>query len=165
MKLLYYLTMKNIFFSLLLVVSFLHADDQREHRQLPYPTAMEYLATIKNDAIVLGSGKTEVHVFVDPLCPYSRKFISMVSRNGKMLAKYRYYIYLYGIPRLHSEDVTAAIYRAANPAETLLRVMVDQDISKAEGNKATRRTVSEISAVAEKLDVYKRPYLIVAEPK
>ena len=118
---------------------------------------------IRGEAIVLGGGKTDVYVFVDPLCPHSRKFMTMVSRSEKMLAKYKYYIFLYSIPRLKSETAVAAIYASEKPADELLKVMVGGQTppSRMAGGQAGR-TVADIAAVARELDVYKRPYLIVA---
>jgi len=156
----YNLTMKRLFLSLLLIVTLSNADTSHTH--LPYETTIALLKSIQGEAIVLGTGKTDVYVFVDPLCPHSRKFITMVSRNEAMLSKYRYYIYLYSIPRLKSEDVVLAIYASKSPADTLLQVMVKRETIETCPDRAGERIVSDIAGVAEKLDVYKRPYLIVA---
>jgi hypothetical protein len=140
----------------------LNADGSKKHVRLPYDETMALLQSIKGEAIVLGKGKTEVYVFVDPLCPHSRKFMTMVSRNEKMLTKYKYYIYLYSIPRLKSEATVAAIYASGKPADVLLRVMVGKEGLKTEMPAAVCKPAADIAAVAKVLDVYKRPYLIVA---
>jgi hypothetical protein len=163
MKTVYNLTMKRFILSLFMIMALLHAEGPQKHIRLPYDKAMALLESIKSDAIVLGEGKTEVYVFVDPLCPHSRKFMTMVSGNASMLSKYRYYIYLYSIPRLKSEAVVSAIYASKKPAETLLRVMVGKETIPTDPSAPAAKAVSEIAAVAEKIDVYKRPYLIVAK--
>ena len=159
----YNLTMKRVFFSLLLTATLLTADGGREHAALPYAESVALLQGIRSDAIVLGEGKTEVYVFVDPLCPHSRKFMTMVSGNAKMLTKYKYYIFLYSIPRLRSEGVVSAIYTSEKPLDLLLKIMVDKQTPQT-GTFDGRvgKTVADIAAVARALDVYKRPYIIVA---
>jgi len=116
----------------------------------------------EKDAIVLGSGKQVVYAFVDPLCPHSRKFITMVSRSDRMLSKYRYYIFLNSIPRLKSETTVSAIYMSPVPREALLHVMVDKEAVAPVPAASAEKTVSEIAAVDRKMDVYKRPYLFMA---
>ena len=37
------------------------------------------LEIIKEDAIVLGSGEKEVHVFIDPLCKMSQRYLSLLT--------------------------------------------------------------------------------------
>jgi len=162
MELVYNLTMKKIIFSLLLMATLLTAEETQAHRHLSYDKTMALLHSIKGEAIVLGTGKTEVYVFVDPLCPHSRKFMTMVSRNGKMLTKYKYYIFLYSIPRLKSEAVVAAIYASEKPDDLLLKIMVDKQTLQTRTGGPACKTVADIAFVAGALDVYKRPYIIVA---
>lgn len=165
MEMVYNPGMKRALFLLLALTFCLYAGASRQHSQLPYATAMPLLKNIEQDAIVLGSGKQIVYVFVDPLCPHSRKFITMVSRSERMLTKYRYYIFLYSIPRLKSETTVSAIYRSPVPREALLRVMVDNDAIEPVPAVMTTETVSEIAAVAQKIGVYKRPYLLMVVPQ
>jgi hypothetical protein len=157
--------MKRLFFLMVLIPLLLNADGLQAHKRLSYERTMPLLESIKKDAIVLGEGKTEVFVFVDPLCPYSRKFMTMVTRNEKMLKKYRYYVFLYSIPRLHSEAMVSTIYASKKPGELLVRVMVDKAHVDAGMVEASRQKVEDIAAVAREIDVYKRPYLIVAKQK
>ena len=154
--------MKSIIFSLLLTATLLAAENTREHVHLPYDKTMALLQSIKGEAIVLGTGKTDVYVFVDPLCPHSRKFMTMVSHNEKMLTKYKYYIFLYTIPRLKSQDVVAAIYASDKPADALVKIMVRKQTLQTCAPGPAGQTVSDIATVAATLDVYKRPYIIVA---
>jgi hypothetical protein len=157
--------MKRLLFLLVLIPMLLHADEAKTHKRLPYERTIPLLESIKKDAIVLGEGKTEVYVFVDPLCPYSRKFMTMVTRNEKMMKKYRYYVFLYSIPRLHSKAMVSTIYASEKPAELLLKVMVDKVEVDADMVESSRQKISDIAAVAREIDVYKRPYLIVAKQK
>lgn len=133
----------------------------KEHKHLPYDLSVSLLQSLDSDAIILGSGEKIVYVFIDPLCPHSRKFIKMVSKNPIMLSKYRYHLFLYGIPRLKSTDVISAIYLSKNPIETLLKIMVEQKIFKAKGTTISTKKINQISKVAKEIDVYKRPYLFI----
>jgi hypothetical protein len=155
--------MKKIILNIFLLSTLLFAGEQQEHKHLPYDISARLLKSIQNDAIILGKGEKQVYVFVDPLCPHSRKFITMVSKNPKMLSKYRYYVYLYSIPRLKSTDVVSAVYLSSKPVETLLRIMVEHKVSSTRGNDATLARVSRIAEVAQTMDVYKRPYLFISK--
>jgi len=149
---------KTIFLTLFLITTVLAA---KEHRNLPYDVSASLLQSIDNDAIILGTGNKVVYVFIDPLCPHSRKFVSMVSKTPRMLSKYQYRFLLYSIPRLKSTDVVSAIYSAENSIEILLRIMIDKKVSSSYGNEKTRAMVDRISKVAETLNVYKRPYIFI----
>ena len=149
---------KTIFLTLFLITAVLSA---KEHRNLPYDVSASLLQSIDNDAIILGTGNKVVYVFIDPLCPHSRKFVSMVSKTPRMLSKYQYRFLLYSIPRLKSTDVVSAIYSAENSIEILLRIMIDKKVSSSYGNEKTRAMVDRISKVAETLNVYKRPYIFI----
>lgn len=153
--------MKPLFIVLILIVTFMHAGEAKAHLHLPYGVTMGLIDTIRGNAIVIGEGEQEVHVFLDPLCPHSRKFITMVSGSPKMLAKYRYHIYLYSIPRLHSEKTVAAIYASEVPGETLLEVMVDGGRVDPASTAAGEKAIAAIAEIAHSIDVYKRPYIIV----
>jgi len=81
---------------------------------------------------------------------------------------YSYYFYLYTLPRMHSEAMVATIYDNDNPVELMLDVMVrHKEVQvKKTAAKPVFQKIKEIAAVAEKLDVYKRPYIImVKKPK
>lgn len=139
----------------------LFANEHKEHKHLPYNLSLSLFQTIHDDAVILGHGKKLIYVFVDPLCPHSRKFITMVSKDPKMLSKYQYRIFLYSIPRMKSTEVVSAVYISENPIETLLEIMVDEDIYYHDGNKMTKAKVDRIDAVAKEMDVYKRPYIFI----
>ncbi len=139
----------------------LFANKQKEHKNLPYDVSVPLLQSIDNDALILGSGKKLLYVFIDPLCEYSRKFITMVSKNPKMLSKYQYHLFLYSIPRMKSTEVVSAVYMSANPMETLLQIMVEEKVRYEKVNEMTKARVDRIAIVAEEIDVYKRPYIFI----
>jgi len=148
---------------LYLIVTVLCANEPKEHKHLPYDVSVSLLQSINGDAILLGSGEKVLYVFIDPLCPHSRKFISLVYKNPKMLSKYQYHFFLYSIPRLKSTDVISAIYMSEDPLETLLNVMIDKKIFYDKGNEITKSKVNRIRAVAQEIDVYKRPYIFIVK--
>ncbi|MBT8348126.1 MAG: hypothetical protein HKP62_01600, partial [Sulfurovum sp.] len=123
--------------------------------------SVSLLQNIHNDAITLGSGKKLVYVFIDPLCPHSRKFITMISKNPKMLSKYQYRLFLYSIPRMKSTDVVSAIYISENSIKKLLEIMVEEKVHYAKGDTITKAKVNRIATVAQEMDVYKRPYIFI----
>ena len=143
--------------------SLLFANEKKEHKHLPYEITASLLQTIHNDAIVLGSGEKHVYVFIDPLCPHSRKFMRMVSTNPKMLSKYQYHLFLYTIPRLKSTEVISAVYVSEDPIEALLSIMVEEKVQYAKGNKSTQTKVDKITLVAKEIDVYKRPFIFIVK--
>ena len=143
-----------IFFSLT-------ANEPKNEPSIGYKDSLATLESIKHDTIIYGWGERNVYVFLDPLCPHSRKFLSLIATNKLMLSKYRYSIYLYGIARLKSTKSIAAIYESQAPQQTLLEVMLeDAKISELSSGKADQ-IISEIEEVAKKLHVNKRPFLIV----
>lgn len=152
---------KAIILSLCLMSTVLLSNEQKEHKHLTYSLSLSLLETIHNDAIILGNGKKRIYVFVDPLCPHSRKFIKMVSDNPKMVSKYQYHIFLYSIPRLKSTDIVSAIYMSPTPIKTLLQIMVDNKVHDNKGNDMSKARVNRIDSVAKKMDVYKRPYIFI----
>ena len=152
---------KVIILSLCLMGSVLFANDQREHKQLPYDKSLSLFHSIDDDAIILGSGEKIIYVFVDPLCPYSRKFITMVSKNPIMTSKYQYHIFLYSIPRLKSTDVVSAVYMSPHPLDTLLEIMVEDKEHSDKGNDKAKARVHRIDNIAEQMNVYKRPYIFI----
>lgn len=139
----------------------LFANEQTAHQPLSYDESVSLLQSIDSDAIVLGNGEKLLYVFIDPLCSHSRKFITMVSKNPKMLSKYQYHLFLYSLPRLKSTDVVSAVYISANPRETLLQVMIQDKVRYDKGDEMTKAKVDRIAAVAQEIGVYKRPYIFI----
>ena len=152
---------KTIILSLCLMGALLFANEKKEHKHLPYDISASLLQSIHNDAIVFGNGKKHVYVFIDPLCPHSRKFMRMVSTNPKMLSKYQYHLFLYTIPRLNSTEVISAVYLSKNPIKTLLEIMVEEKVQYDIGNEMTQAKVDKITLVAKEIGVYKRPFIFI----
>jgi len=152
---------KAIILSLTLIVTVSFANEPNEHQNLSYEASVSLLQTIHNDAIVLGNGEKTVYVFIDPLCPHSRKFITMVSKNPTMLSKYQYHLFLYSIPRMKSTDVVSEIYRSEDPIGTLLEVMVEEKVHYAKKDEITKSKVERIATVAQEMNVNKRPYIFI----
>jgi len=135
--------------------------NNKKHRYHSYDISVSLLQKIHEDAIVLGNGKKLLYVFIDPLCPHSRKFIKMVSENLKMLSKYQYHLFLYSIPRLKSTNVVSAIYMSKDPIETLLQVMVEDKKYHQIHNEITKTKVDKIVSVAQEIGVHKRPFIYI----
>lgn len=108
----------------------------------------------------MGKGERDVYVFIDPLCRYSRKFMKLSANNDALLQKYRFHLFLYEIPRLHSHKVINAIYASKEPLKRLKEVML-QD-KKFTSEKEDKR-VEKIDKAAKKIGVFKRPFIIVSE--
>lgn len=114
-------------------------------------------------AIEYGTGETKAYVFVDPKCPHSRDFLSMIHDNEKMQSRYHYYIFFYELKRFHSHNLIGTIYASASPLQTTLDVMAGgKEIKerKTVSSKITAR-IATIEDTAEKIGVNKRPYLII----
>lgn len=152
---------KAIILSITLMCTVLFANEPKTHRHLSYDTSLSLLKSIDKDALVLGHGEKTVYVFIDPLCPHSRKFITMVSQTPKMLSKYQYHFFLYSIPRMKSTDVVSAVYMSKDPIKTLLQIMVEEKVQYVKGNEMTKARVDRITNVAQEMDVYKRPYIFI----
>lgn len=153
--------LRKIILCLGLMLTLLFSTEPKESKHLSYDQSLSLLQSIHNDTMILGSGKKQIYVFVDPLCPHSRKFITMVSKKPKMLSKYRYHILLYSIPRLKSEDVVSAVYLSTNPMDTLLQIMVEDKVHHEKISENVQAKVSRIETVAKKMHVNKRPYIFI----
>jgi len=162
MRLLYSLLFTIVMFSIA------SADEKKVHAKLPLSESLPILKDIELDAIRLGDGPVRVHIFVDPLCPHSRDFVEMIADSEKMRKKYSYYFYLYTLKRFHSEPVVNAIYDAPKQKEAMLDVMIRHQNIKTIDNPSSKiqKIINAIDIAAKKIDVYKRPYMImVKKPK
>lgn len=123
------------------------------------------LEPIEKHAMVYGEGGKKVYVFVDPRCPHSRDFISMINENAKMRSIYRYYIFFYELKRFKSHNLIASIYSSAAPLQRTLEVMVGLKEATADHPFDARidEKIGEIARVAEAIGVSKRPYLIIVK--
>lgn len=121
------------------------------------------LRSIDSKAILMGDGDTDIYVFVDPLCRFSRKFMVKVTQNKMMLRKYKYHIFLYELPKLHSTNTINYIYNSPKKLQTLLDVMLRGNKVKhlIKPTKTSIKTVNDISNTAKKINVNKRPFIII----
>ncbi|MBN2816886.1 MAG: hypothetical protein JXQ67_09395 [Campylobacterales bacterium] len=150
-------------FLLYFIIHIAYANEPHKSSVVPYELSIKELVNIQNSAILYGSGEKMVHVFLDPLCPYSRKFLATIANSKNMLEKYSYAIYLYSIPRLHSQKSVAAVYDSSQPLNTLLDIMLQDAKLESEPSVTTQKTVHSIAEVARHLHVNKRPFLLVQE--
>lgn len=118
------------------------------------PLAMQY-----------GEGNIKVYVFVDPKCPHSRDFISMIHDNEKMRSIYRYYIFFYELKRFNSHKLIGTIYTASSPLQKTLEVMVGgKEIAPLTSiSPVIEEQIGKIESVASEIGITKRPYLIIAK--
>ena len=147
--------MKKIAVSFLFVVALLGG----EYTPIPYKELYPLLKSIDKEAILMGSGKRDVYVFIDPLCRYSKKFMKLTVSNPQILHKYRFHLFLYEIPRLHSLETINAVYGAKDRLQTLKEVMLKNRVLRSEQNLSVSQ---EIANVAQRIGVFKRPFIIVS---
>jgi len=159
-------SLQSLLIAIGLFYGILFANDHPERPILPLEVSLPYLQSIQNEALVLGEGATDVYVFIDPHCPNSQNFISLVYENEKMRSRYHYYFFLYELERFHSHDLIAKIYSSSDPIQTLLDVMARNKKYDGPIQSAALEKIKKIAAVADKIDVYKRPYIImIKKPK
>ena len=115
--------------------------------------------------MIYGDGEKKVYEFVDPKCPHSRDFISMIYENEKMRSLYRYYIFFYELKRFNSHNLIATIYSSSEPMQKTLEVMVGgKEIpSTPRFDPKIEAKIDTIADVADKIGVSKRPYLIIVK--
>jgi len=154
--------MKSIIIALLLVTSLMGA--QKERQLVTPDIAIKLLETIKDDAIVLGSGKTEVHTFIDPLCSMSRRYLKLIyKRNNKIFSKYTIYLYMHKLKSKKSKKHILNIMSAESREVMLSAIMLSKKsvvLNDIEDEKSIK-TFNKIAGVAKKIGVYKRPYIMI----
>lgn len=137
-------------------------------KQLTSPSETEaLLEEIKDTAIVLGHGAKEVHSFIDPRCSMSQRYLSHIFKNrDKMFKRYTIYLYLYELKRKHTANVIRAIFESEYPDILIKSLMVDKTTPFDELDEddlfddETEERVEVIEDTANKIGVYKRPYII-----
>lgn len=156
--------MTRYLFALLCIVTLSFS---QQHKHVSYEKAYPLLQQIDDKAILLGEGEKDVYVFIDPLCRYSRKFLKNVLSHEMMLKKYRYHLFMYEIPRLHSQALIYAIYHQKKKRQSLIYVMVENGNLKTEESRYPEETetVQAIADVARQLGVFKRPFIIVSQKR
>lgn len=133
----------------------------------PLSVALPLLQSIDQHAIIIGTGPTHMYAFIDPVCPRSREFVSMIFESEKMQERYTYHFFYYELTRFHSKNLIATVYSASKPLEMMKTIMVDENNVTAltTFSPDITKEINDISDVAEKLDIYKRPYLFVVKPQ
>ncbi len=133
-----------------------------EHKQLLSPKeTMLHLETIKEYAIVFGRGEQEVHVFIDPYCPFARKYLSLLlEESEEKFRKNTYHFYLYKLKQKDSTEAIQTILSAEDKQKILVNIMVHDDFFIDE-NIDVEVKIRAIADVAKKIGVNKRPYILV----
>lgn len=123
------------------------------------------LQPIEHHAMQYGEGDIKVYVFIDPKCPHSQDFMSMLFESPKMRTIYRYYIFFYELKRFNSHALIGTIYTAPSPLQRMLEVMVGKKVIDTLPGVEPRieEKIHDIERVAEQIGVSKRPYLIIAK--
>jgi len=154
--------MKYIIILLLLVMPLMGAPKEK---QLVSPeVAIELLETIKNNAIVLGGGEKEIHIFIDPLCSMSQRFLKLIyKRNNKLFTKYTIYLYLHEIKSKKSKKHILNIIGAKSDERMLRAIMLRKETFELRDidDEKSKKTFNEIADVAGQIGVYKRPYIMI----
>lgn len=142
--------------------SALYAADPQQKQLLSPETTLIQLEKIKKYAIVFGAGGREVHVFIDPYCPVSQRYLSSIFENReRMFKRNTYYFYLYEIKRRNSKKMIQTILSAEEKEKMLKAVMVDDDIVFLKENSNVEDEINAIAESARQIGVYKRPYIII----
>lgn len=163
--------MKNygtiIFLFFLFVIPIFANEPLISKKKAPLSIALPLLESIDQHAIILGTGPIHMYAFIDPVCPRSREFVSMIVESDKMRKRYTYHFFYYELKRFNTKGLIANIYTQEEPLVMMKRVMIDKEEipSLKSFSLKVQREIDEISAVAEKLDIYKRPYLFVVKPE
>ena len=145
--------MKNLFIIILLSITLLSVEEPQS-----------ILDSISQDAIRIGNGKTSnMYVFIDPLCRYSKKYIKEIILDDELQKKNSYYIFLYRLPKFESEELIQYIYQSEDPRDVLEDIMIyedDIDLDEFKVTKKTLKIINDVASVAKKFNVDKRPYVI-----
>jgi len=123
------------------------------------------LDSISQHAIRIGSGDLKkYYIFVDPMCPYSKNFIKLISQNKMQQIHTSYYVFLYRLPKFKSDKLIQYIYQCSDNKSALLDVMVKEkntDLRQLQIDNNKVKIIDEISFIARKMNIKKRPYMIV----
>jgi hypothetical protein len=162
--------MKKYIYSVFLFVFFVStlfaSEPLIEKKKAPLAVALPLLKSIDHNAIVIGTGPIDMYAFIDPLCPRSQDFVSMIVENKKMQKRYTYHFFYYELKRFNSKGLIAKIYEQDNPLTLMKKIMIEHvEIKPVKVlTDSVQKKIDEIAAVAIKLDIYKRPYLFVVKP-
>ena len=153
----------NVQYYLLLLIFTLFMTPQCAAKDMTAAQMVTFIRPIEPLAMQFGTGSIKAYVFVDPKCPHSRDFLSMIYDNDKMRNTYHYFIFFYELKRFHSHDLIGTIYTSSSPLQKALGVMVEgKEMEEVKSFSAkVEERIDSIESVAEAIGVNKRPYLII----
>jgi hypothetical protein len=152
--------LQYLFFSLLVAVS-LYADVKKKQLLSPQDTLKE-LSALKKYAVVIGNGPKEVHSFIDPYCELSQQYLKFIyARNAVMLKKYTIYLYLYELQGKNSSQMIDTILSSEYQETMLKSVMIAHEDVLNQSDDEAEEAVEAIAHSAQKIGVFKRPYIII----
>ena len=124
---------------------------------------LELLRQYEDDAIVIGEGSEPIYVFIDPLCEVSQMYVQFLYKQKRMLAKYRYYLFLYHLDGKPSELLIPTILESDYAELMLKQVMISKSRfdEVEEADVDVEEQMERIASLAEQIGVYKRPYIII----
>jgi len=153
---------------LLTLCSILNANEPLiQKKKVSLEIALPLLESIDQYSIIVGSGPTQMYVFIDPLCPRSQDFVDMVFDNKKMQKLYSYHFFFYELKRFKTKKIIAEILNSKDPISKMNMIMIKKE--KTQGLEmipiSITNKIDSISKVAGALDIYKRPYLFIVKAK
>ena len=133
---------------------FKHLKDAKEPRIL--------LESIQEHGIKIGDGKLKTcYVFVDPMCPHSKNFIRLITKDPMLQLQNTYYVFLHKLSKFDSAKLIHYIYTAENQEKALTDVMVKNETVVLDnftlGPKLSEN-IQNITNVGKSLDIKIRPY-------
>ena len=122
------------------------------------------LNSISEHAIQIGNGPNRIYVFVDPLCSKSQSFINLINERKDLQKSASYYIFLYRLPKFHSDEYIQYIYQSPKTLDALKTIMIYEDYDEIDNFKVSQETLdktSKIAKVAKELKMKRRPFLLI----
>ena len=123
---------------------------------------LKVLDSVKEHAIVFGSGKKAIHTYIDPYCELSQRYLSFIfKKKERMFSKYTFYFYLYELEGKESSEIILTILSSKYKQTTLKSVMLNHEDVEIDDNGEVQDIVDAIESAAKKIGVFKRPYIII----
>lgn len=98
--------------------------------------------------IKLGAGQYKVAVFVDPNCPWCKRFFE---EDIDKLTDIDFYVFLTSVLGEESEELSAAIYASKNPHEAWKNWIMNEEKPKAAAGEALREIVDRNTKLFDEL--------------
>lgn len=163
---------KIVLVSIILFIKVSIMASEIEHKEPELPVCIPTLEKSEDMAITVGKGENKMYVFVDPYCKYSKQFIKKITQDKSLKDSYTYKIFLLKLDKLDSTNAIEYIYSANNKLNALLEVVNDGIEGKCTKKKKysfnrqnlgkVKHMISKLKQLDERLDIYKRPYIVVA---